>query len=232
MSNITKMGCLFVLALAAIMIIFSMGGGGIGVIPPGPDIASEEEAPIGSNESTSDESGSGQSGSDNNSDLAPLSNPDEEEESASSDEAPSDGGDASVSGSEEDVTVNDVRWSILGAENYGDVIEGDGETIEDLYAEGDLIVVRYELENQSDSELTFMGMDLTDDQGEQYSYLSDAAPFIEEAELCEVVNLMPGDIQTCTAVYDVSDDSTGIKAIVSDLNMLGGEQEMINLGLE
>lgn len=61
--------------------------------------------------------------------------------------------------------------------------------------------------------------------------MGEALPYIVEEEACEVVTLAAGATQTCSAVYDVAAEATGLALLVSDLNMLGGEQQAVELNL-
>jgi hypothetical protein len=133
---------------------------------------------------------------------------------------------------DEIVEVNDVGWIILQAVELGEMLESDSDVIPDLTATGRLVGVRFTVENLGDEPLTFVGMDLEDDQGRSYAYLSDGLEFIIEEEACELEALEPATIITCTAIYDAGADAAGLQAVLTDLSLLGGEVVLVDLELE
>ena len=84
----------------------------------------------------------------------------------------------------------------------------------------------------TDDTLTMLGVDLLDAEGRQYAYVTDALPYVDEEEACEVEELAPGEVLTCTAIYDVEPDASGFQAKLTDLNMLGGDFEVVDLPIE
>jgi len=139
---------------------------------------------------------------------------------------------ASTTGAGESIDVNDVRWTILQAVELGDYLESKSDAVSDLRATGRLIGVRFQLENLGEEPLTFVGMEVADAQGGKYTYLSEALPFIIDEEACQMEDLEPGVAITCTAIYDVSVDATGLQAALTDLNLLGGEEHFVDLDLD
>jgi hypothetical protein len=125
-----------------------------------------------------------------------------------------------------------VRWKILEVEVLGETLEGDGSATQDLAAKGAFVGVRFEVQNVSANPLTFLGLTLVDDKKKEYNYSADALPFIVEEEACETVNLEPEQTQTCTAIYDVATNANGLAAVFTDLNLAGGQQEVVPLGIE
>ena len=128
--------------------------------------------------------------------------------------------------------VNDVRWTIIQAVELGGVLPSESDAVDDLVANGRLIGVRFAVENTGDDPLTFVGMRVVDDQDGSYAYLSDGLAFIVDAEACQMEQLEPGAVLLCTAIYDVAVDATGLQAVLTDLNMLGGQEVPVDLGLE
>jgi hypothetical protein len=132
----------------------------------------------------------------------------------------------------ESVDVNDVGWTILQAVELGGILESDSDVIDDLTATGRLVGVRFTVENLGEVPLTFVGMDVVDDEGRKYAYLSDGLAFIIEEEACEIEELEPATIITCTAIYDAGADAAGLQAVLTDLSLLGGEEVPVDLELE
>jgi hypothetical protein len=142
------------------------------------------------------------------------------------------GEEASITEAGESIDVNDVRWTILQAVELGDYLESESDVVDDLRATGRLLAVRFQLENLGEDPLTFVGMEVADAQGGQYTYLSEALPFIIDEEACQMEELEPGVAITCTAIYDVNVDATGLQVVLTDLNLLGGEELFVDLDLD
>jgi hypothetical protein len=130
------------------------------------------------------------------------------------------------------VDVGDVRWTLVQVAELGESLVSESDEVDDLTATGRLIGVRFQVENLGDEPLTFLGMQLVDDQGRRQSYLSQGLPFIIDEEACQMEDLEPGASITCTALYDVAADATGLQAELTDLNLLGGVTILVDLGLD
>jgi hypothetical protein len=74
-------------------------------------------------------------------------------------------------------------------------------------------------------------MDLEDDQGRRYAYLSDGLAFTIDEEACELEELEPATVITCTGIYDAGADASGLQAVLTDLSLLSGEQVLVDLEL-
>lgn len=131
----------------------------------------------------------------------------------------------------QDVTVDEVRWKILSAEDLGNKITDDNEFTKDLTTSGKFIKIRFEIENRSKEMLSFVGLDLLDSQGRKYTRSSDVFGVIESDELCMLENLNPNITKTCTHIFEVPNDATGLKANAGDLKIFGGNEALIDLGL-
>ena len=143
-------------------------------------------------------------------------------------DASTQGGDslADVELMEGDILVNDIRWHLIEATYL------DDDTFDGMSPDGAFIGVRFEVENVGDDVLTFLGMTVTEDGGDEYNYLPEALDFIEEEEACDVETLEPGMMLTCTAIYDVDANATGLAAVLTDLGLLSDVRETVDLGLE
>ncbi|MFC2037833.1 hypothetical protein ACFLYD_07725, partial [Chloroflexota bacterium] len=130
------------------------------------------------------------------------------------------------------IDVNDVRWTLLQAVELGDGLESEGDEVPDLVATGRLIGLRFEVENLGEEPLTFVGVQVVDAQGREYTYLSEALPFIIDEEACQVEDVAAGAAITCTALYDVAQDASGLQGVLTDLSLLGGQEILVDLELE
>jgi hypothetical protein len=120
---------------------------------------------------------------------------------------------------------------VLEAEALGKQLKSTNQFIKDKTTSGQFVRVRFELENLSRDLLTFAGLDLVDDQGRTFKPSSDVIGFIPSEELCVLENLNPNVAKTCTAIYEVPANATGLRAQVGDLKLLGNQSALINLGL-
>jgi hypothetical protein len=131
----------------------------------------------------------------------------------------------------EDVRVDEVRWKILEALDLGTTLKSDNQFVKDKTTSGRFVKVRFELENLSKDMLTFAGLDLLDNQDRTFKPSSDAFQFIPSEEACVFENLNPNVAKSCSAIYEVPANASGLKAQAGDLKILGGESALIDLGL-
>lgn len=131
----------------------------------------------------------------------------------------------------QDVIVDEVRWKVLAAENLGNTLQSDNQFIDDKTTSGMYIRVRFELENLSNDMLTFAGIDLADDQGRTYTRASDAFSYLPDDESCTLENLNPNITKTCTHIFEVPTNATGLQAILGDLKLFGSAEARVDLGL-
>lgn len=127
--------------------------------------------------------------------------------------------------------VGDVRWQVLSAEDHGHVVEANG--IKQKTRER-FIEVRIQITNKGSTDLDFPGAVLRDIQGREYERrLLDV---VSEDEKCvgglfDVFVLKPNAIATCTSIYEVPNDSTGIILVATDLQGSEASTEIVSLGL-
>lgn len=132
----------------------------------------------------------------------------------------------------QDVQVDEVRWKVLAAADLGTVLKSKNQFVKDKTTGGHFVQVRFELENLSKDMLTFAGLDLVDDQARTFKPSGDAFQFIPTEEACVLENLNPNVAKTCTAIYEVPANATGLKAQAGDLKLLGDQSALIDLGLK
>jgi hypothetical protein len=131
----------------------------------------------------------------------------------------------------QDVTVDEMRWKIVSVEDLGSTLQSDNQFVTERTSSGRWVRVRFEMENLSKDMLSFAGLDLVDAQGRTLKPSSDAIQFIAPEESCILENLNPNVAKTCTVIYEVPANATGLQAQVTDLKLLGGSETLIDLGL-
>lgn len=129
----------------------------------------------------------------------------------------------------QDVQVDEVRWKILSVDNLGSKIVSTNQFVKDKTTSGVFIKVRFEVENRSKDMLSFAGLDLVDDKGRKYTRSSDTFPGVDSDEDCFIENLNPNITKTCTQMYEVPKDATGLMADAGDLKVFGSTDALINL---
>lgn len=207
-------GCMMFLIIGAAVVFFLMSNGGLGGLLGGGQIPGAQ-APGGVEDSSSGgvlETDDGQQGGL----LEQVQNGDAEGEAAGEE----------IEAMFEPVELNGVEWTILEAGEIGEVLA------EELESEnGTFVGVVYQVENQTSDPLTLVGLDLVDSTDEKYSYSSDALPYLD-GDGCETETLEPNSVIECTAIYDVYSDAEDLQAVLTDLNMLGGEEQLLDLELD
>lgn len=223
-----KMGCLVFGLLALLVIMFFNGGGN--QVAESPSDVSERSTDGGS----ADEGGSGaleplgdldaggdeSEGDDSSGGVSlDLESVDGSDEGSATDGL---GGNVGVLSGEPGAQVSDVRYTVLEATNKG-------HTYDTLEADGEFIVVSLQMENTGTEPLTYLGANMIDDHGQEYSYVPEGLDYIFDEEVCEAVTIEPGEERICTMFYDVNEDANAIGLILTDLNLLGGEESVVEL---
>ncbi len=129
------------------------------------------------------------------------------------------------------VRVGEVRWQILSAGDIGHVLEAGGNREK---TKGRFVAVRFQLTNKGSADLDFHGALLRDSRGREYE--RGRTEFVAENERCTggilgPFSLKPNAITTCTSIYEVSDDVTGLIFIADDLDGSDDGAETVALGL-
>ena len=127
-----------------------------------------------------------------------------------------------VHSSGEDVRVGRVRWRVISAEDLGNELKGNGnkETTEEHF-----IQVRFRFQNVGSETLKFGGVPLRDNLGREYAHLSGRWKYVPVDEACSGggflglgdFRLKPNILTTCTTIYEVAEDATGLIFVASDL---------------
>ena len=127
--------------------------------------------------------------------------------------------------------VGDVRWQVLSAKDHGHVVEASGikEKTEERFIE-----VRFQITNKGSASLDFPGAVLRDRQGREYE--RKVSDIVAEDEKCVggivgEYSLAPNAITTCTSIYEVPNDATGLIFVAVDLDGTDASTEVVSLGL-
>jgi hypothetical protein len=135
-------------------------------------------------------------------------------------------------GVNDDVIVGEVRWRVLAVEDVGDTLTSDNMFTEDMTTPGRFIRLQFEIENLSSAAKTFSSINLVDSQGRSFNTLPDGFWFVPQAEQCIGFDqLNPSVPKRCTVIFEVPTDADGLQAQVGDLELLGGDEALISLGL-
>ena len=138
------------------------------------------------------------------------------------------------------VRVGDVRWLIHSAEDLGNVLE---TTFDRVKTKGRFISVRFEVKNEGSDSFEFDVVDdvrLRDKQGREHEHflvsrrgLPDRYPseHIPDDEECTGLEMKPNKNRTCSGIYEVPDDATGLILIANDLGEIQSGAEIADLGL-
>lgn len=129
------------------------------------------------------------------------------------------------------VRVGDVRWQLLSTEDFGQLLEGNGNRTK---TQDRFVGVRFQLTNKGSDDLGFSGAALRDKQGREYERKHNE--FVAEGEQCAGTffasfSLRPNAITTCTSIYEVSADATGLSFIADDLGGQADGPAIVALGL-
>ena len=129
--------------------------------------------------------------------------------------------------------VGDVRWQILSAVDHGHVVEDNDYTEK---TNERFIEVRFQITNKGSKELDFPGAVLRDRQGREFE--RKLLNVVSESEKCVggivgdgPLPLKPNAITTCTSIYEVPNDSTGLILVADDLQGADDSTEIISLAI-
>ena len=132
----------------------------------------------------------------------------------------------------EDVFVGQIRWKVLEATDLSNHLESQNQFTQPLQTSGKFIRVRFEIENRSGEAKMFSSVNLVDSSGRKFEGNSDAEiGFIDSNERCMLQQLNPNLPRVCTKIFEVPLDAKGLKLEVGDLDLLGTNSAVINLGL-
>lgn len=130
----------------------------------------------------------------------------------------------------EDITVGKIRWKFLEVTDLGKELKSDNQFIEAKQTSGKFVLVKFEVENQGSDPATYSGIDLVDSKDRTFKPYDERIGFIEQGELCVLEQVNPGLSKTCTEIFEIPGDASGVKASVGDLAPFG-DDAFVDLGM-
>lgn len=131
----------------------------------------------------------------------------------------------------EDVQVGKIRWKFLEAKDLGQELKSDNQFIEAKKTSGKFIQVRFEVENQGTEAASYAGIDLKDSKDRTFKPYDERFSFVPEGEGCVLEQLNPNLTKTCTEIFEIPGDASGLQVVAGDLELLGSDEARIDLGL-
>lgn len=133
---------------------------------------------------------------------------------------------------EQKVTVGEVDWQIVSAENIGSVISSGNPYIDDCKANsGSFIKLVVKVKNNRKDLFSITDLTLVDNQGRSFVTSSDVSMCVDDT-IFLLDNINPGIEKTFTAIYEIPDGTTGLMLeIDSTGSLLGDANKYISLGL-
>lgn len=131
------------------------------------------------------------------------------------------------------VTVGEVDWEIVSAENIGPVIYSGNPFIDDCKANsGNFVKLIVKVKNNRKELFTITDLTLVDNQGRKFLTSSDVSMCVGDT-IFILDNINPGIEKTFTAIYEVPEDATGLMLEVDSTGSLfsGDANKYISLGL-
>lgn len=131
----------------------------------------------------------------------------------------------------QDVQVGEAKWKILEVKYLGQELKSDNEFMEPKKTNGNFVLVRLQVENGKTEAATYAGISLVDDKGRKFERYSEQFGYIPDEEACVLEQLNPNLAKTCSEIFELPADAKGLKALVGDLEMFGGSEAQVDLGL-
>jgi len=132
--------------------------------------------------------------------------------------------------------VGDVQWKLIDARDRGDTLKASesryASVASDKTTTGKFVEITVEVENFGTDMKSVTNLTLIDDKNREFTSSSDTSEWIPEGkELFLLSNLNPNVPQQFIDIYEVPADATGLKVMVGDLEIFGGDEALINLGV-
>jgi predicted small secreted protein len=131
---------------------------------------------------------------------------------------------------EDTVTVGDIKWELLEAENLGPNLESQYGTSFQA-REGKLIYISFAVTNMGEEVRQIFDVKVVDDKGDYYSVCTEAYGYFTAPSVCTVQDVIPDIRQEFNASFDVPLASVDLLLEVTDLRVPADEKVYIDLGL-
>lgn len=133
---------------------------------------------------------------------------------------------------DEVITVGDVEWKIVSAENIGSVIKSGNQFIEDCKTDsGSYVKLIVSVKNNRKEMFSIMNLNIFDDQDRKYITSSDVSMCVKDT-LFILDNINPGIEKSYTAIYEIPADAKNLKLELDSTGSLfsGEKNKYISLG--
>lgn len=136
----------------------------------------------------------------------------------------------------DDAVVGDVRWKVLVAKDRGKTLKASESRYSSIAkpknTEGRFVQVTVEVENLGKEMKSASNLNLIDGSGREFIHSTDTSEWIPEGqEMYILSNLNPNVKAKFTDIYEVPADANSLKLKVGDLEFLGAEEALIDLGM-
>ncbi len=131
---------------------------------------------------------------------------------------------------EDTVTVGDIKWELLEAENLGPNLESQyGTSFQSR--EGKLIYISFAVTNMGEEIRQIFDVKVVDDKGDYYSVCTEAYGYFTAPAVCTVQDAIPDVRQEFNASFDIPIESVDLLLEVTDLRVPADEKVYIDIGL-
>ncbi len=136
----------------------------------------------------------------------------------------------------QDVRVGDVRWKVTKVVDRGGELKASESKYKSIAntkkTPGKFVQISVEVENLGTEMKSASNLKLVDNQGREFISSSDTSEWVpEDEEMFLLDNLNPNIPITFTDIYEIPEDSEGLKLMVGDLEFFGGDEAKIELGI-
>lgn len=136
----------------------------------------------------------------------------------------------------DDAVVGDVRWKVIAAKDRGKILKASESRYSSIAksknTEGRFIQVTVEVENLGKEMKSASNLNIIDGTGREFVHSTDTSEWIPEGqEMYILSNLNPNVKAKFTDIYEIPADASGLKLKVGDLEFLGAEEALIDLGM-
>lgn len=130
----------------------------------------------------------------------------------------------------QDLTLDGIRWTAIDVQEVGNTLQGD-EWTDDATTEGKFVRVTLNVENRrTEPDGGYEAPDLIDGQGRRFRPFEERFYYLPDAESCTLETFNPNLTRTCTEIYAVAADSTGMyKLVVNNFEFIDALEAIIEL---
>jgi hypothetical protein len=128
------------------------------------------------------------------------------------------------------VTVGDIEWKVTGVEELGSTLESTYGGEDCVANSGEFVQVTIELTNNGSEMASVTNLYLYDSNKREFITSSDIYGCVDD-ELYLLDNINPGITKTFIAIYEIPEDSEGLRLKVGDLDLFTEGHEYISLGI-